>query len=83
MAFKRFIAVVAAVALTVSPTIAAAGTARAASAQAQEIAPAAERVEGSELRRSGIIIPLIGIIAIILAILLITKKGGDKEPISP
>ncbi len=83
MAFKRLVAAASALALVFSPTVAAASTAAATSkAAAQEVAPADETAEGSELRRTGIIIPLAGVILLILIILYATKKG-DKEPISP
>ena len=83
MAFKRLVAAASAVALVITPTVAAAATAAATSkAAAQEVAPADETAEGSELRRTGIIIPLAGVILLILIILYATKKG-DKEPISP
>lgn len=81
MAFKRILTTATAAALIFSPTIAVA--ARAASpAPAQQVAPAAETIdEGSELRRTGFIIPLAGLILIVLAVLLLTKK--DNDPVSP
>jgi hypothetical protein len=49
---------------------------------APEVAPASERVDGSELR-GGFIIPLIAIIAIILGILAATNDDDDDLPHSP
>jgi hypothetical protein len=52
---------------------------------AREVAPAAETVEGDELR-GGFIIPLIALIAIILGLCVATDIcGGDDEelPTSP
>jgi hypothetical protein len=82
MAFKPLITAAAAAALIFSPTVAVAARAPAsAPAGTQQVAPAAEEVEGSELRRTGFIIPLAGILLVVLAVLLLTKK--DKDPVSP
>ena len=72
MVFKGLIAAASAVALSVAPTVAAAQT-----AAPTELAPAAETVEGSELR-GGFVIPLIAIIAIILGIL--AAIHDDEDP---
>ena len=77
MVFKGFIAAATAVALSVAPTVAAA------QAAPIEVAPAAESVDGSELRRGGFIIPLIAIIAIILGIIAALKDDKDGPPTSP
>jgi hypothetical protein len=69
--FKQIIAATAAVALSVTPTLAAAQSAP------SELAPASESVEGSELR-GGFIIPLIAIVAIILGIL--AAIHDDEDP---
>lgn len=69
---KKLIAAAAAAALVVSPTVAAAQSAPV------QVAPAAEQAEGDELRGRGFILPLIGIVAIIVAIILLTKKDKDK-----
>ena len=87
MVFKGLIAAATAVAMTVTPTVAAASTAAAAARAAaeQEVAPAGETVDGSELR-GGWIIPLIALIAIILGICAATEIcGGDDDdlPTSP
>lgn len=77
---KNILTGVAAVALTVSPTVAAAQA-----AAPTQLAPAEEAVEGSELR-GGFIIPLLAIVAIILGILAATGElEGDDEgaPRSP
>ena len=78
MGFKGIIAATASVALMVSPTVAAAQQAAAATA---EVSPAGEGVSGSELR-GGFIIPLIALIAIILGILAATHHHHDL-PHSP
>jgi hypothetical protein len=46
----------------------------------QSPAPAAEKVDGSEIR-GGFILPLLTIIAVIIAVLLLTKN--DDKPHSP
>ena len=46
--------------------------------------PAAETVEGSELYRTGFIIPLVGVAALILALYATgTWPFDDGEPVSP
>lgn len=86
MAFKGLIAAAASVALMTAPTMALAQSSASASASAaQEVAPAAETVEGEQLR-GGFIIPLIALIAIILGLCVATDIcGGDDEdlPTSP
>ena len=79
---KSLIASIAAAALTVSPTVAAAQSATIAPAQ---LAPAEETVEGSELRRGGFIIPLLAIVAIVLGILAATGnlENDNETPRSP
>ncbi len=82
MVFKGFIAAATAVALSATPVMASASTA-ASAARATQVAPAAENVEGSELR-GGFIIPLIALIAIILGICAATNScgfGGNKGKI--
>ena len=80
MVFKGLIAAATAVAMTVTPTVAAASTSAAVAQAAaeQEVAPAGETVDGSELR-GGWIIPLIALIAIILGICAATKICGDDD----
>lgn len=50
-------------------------------------APATETVQGEEaFGRSGAILPLIGVVALILAVLALTDTwpfDGDKTPVSP
>ena len=86
MAFKGIIAAAASVALMTTPTLAAAQASASASASSsREVAPAAETVEGDQLR-GGWIIPLIALIAIILGICAATDIcGGDDgdPPTSP
>jgi hypothetical protein len=78
--FKGLLAATASVALMATPTIAAAQQAAAPTA-ATEVAPAGEKVDGSELR-GGFIIPLIAVVAIILGVLAATHKSHDL-PHSP
>ncbi|HYI39689.1 MAG TPA: hypothetical protein VE053_05145 [Allosphingosinicella sp.] len=85
MAFKGLIAAAASVALMTTPTLASAQATASAAAAATEVAPAAETVEGEQLR-GGWIIPLIALIAIILGICAGTDVcGGDDDdlPTSP
>ena len=86
MAFKGIIAAAASVALMTTPTLASAQASASAGASAsREVAPAAETVEGDQLR-GGWIIPLIALIAIILGICAATDIcGGDDgdPPTSP
>jgi hypothetical protein len=86
VAFKGLIAAAASVALMTTPTLAAAqASASAAASASREVAPAAETVEGDQLR-GGWIIPLIALIAIILGICAATDIcGGDDDdpPTSP
>jgi len=82
--FKGLIAATASVALMTAPTMAAA-QASAAAARTAEVTPAAETVDGEQLR-GGFIIPLIALIAIILGICAGTDVcGGDDDdlPHSP
>lgn len=84
MRFKGIIAATASVALIASPTVAAA-QASSAAVRAAEVAPAAETVDGEQLR-GGFVIPLIALIAIILGICAGTDVcGGDDDdlPHSP
>ena len=75
MVMKSLVALAAAAALAAAPAWAAPRAAAPANVQ-----PAAEKVEGSDLRRSGILIPLIGVVIIVLALLYFTKKD---RPVSP
>jgi hypothetical protein len=75
------------VALMTAPTMAAAQattSAVAAASNAREVAPAAETVQGDQLR-GGFIIPLIALIAIILGLCVATDVCGDDDdlPTSP
>ena len=86
MAFKGLIAAATSVALMTAPTVALAQSSAATSASVtREVAPAAETVDGEQLR-GGFIIPLIALIAIILGLCIATDIcGGDDEdlPSSP
>ena len=63
---KRVLVSVAALSLTVSPVLA---QSRAPAAAPE---PAAESVEGSEMYRGGIILPLLGVLALTLVVLALT-----------
>ena len=73
MAFKSVIAAVAAAALAIAPTVATAQN------PAPAPVPAEESVEGSEYR-GGIMLPLAAIVAIIIAVLLLTKGEKRRSP---
>lgn len=77
MRIKSIMAAFGAVSLSAAPVAAQAQSA-AAPAPA-EIQPAQEHVEGSEIN-GGFILPTLGLIAIIAAIILLTK--GDDTPVS-
>jgi hypothetical protein len=83
--FKGLIAAASAVALSVTPAIAAANGSAAAARAASVAAPADETVEGeSELfGRGGFIIPLLVIIVIIIGIYIAVDDGEDGPPASP
>ena len=66
----------AAASLAIAPTAAAAQ-----SAAPVDVAPASESVEGEELR-GGFILPLAFIVAIVLAVILLTGED-EPDPISP
>ncbi|HEX2764715.1 MAG TPA: hypothetical protein VHM92_12845 [Allosphingosinicella sp.] len=79
MGFKGLIAAATSVALVTAPTMAVAQqTATAAASASREVAPAAERVDGDQLR-GGFIIPLIALIAIILGLCIATDQCGDGD----
>jgi hypothetical protein len=86
VAFKGLIAAATSIALVTAPTMAVAQQTKAATAAAsREVAPAAETVQGEQLR-GGFIIPLIALIAIILGLCVATHQcGGDDDdlPHSP
>lgn len=76
MRLKSYVAAFAALSLAAAPAVAQ-SRAAAPAAQAQ-IEPVAERVEGSEIN-GGFILPTLAIVAIIVAILLLTR---DEDPVS-
>jgi type IV secretory pathway VirB2 component (pilin) len=78
MRSKSVIAVLSALAMIVSPTVAAARGASPAP-RSTEVEPASEKVEGEQIR-GGFLLPLAVIIAIIIGVLLLTKD--DEDPIS-
>ena len=73
MSLKSVITAVVAAALAVAPTAAIAQNA------APAPVPAEERAEGSEYR-GGIMLPLAAIIAIVIAVLLLTKDDKRRSP---
>ena len=76
MRIKDILAALGSLFLVAAP---AAAQAQAGDAPAAAIEPAAEEVEGSEIR-GGFILPTLGLIALIAAIILLTK--GDDDPVS-
>jgi len=76
---KKAMVSLAALSFMANPVLAQATTAPAAPA------PAAETVEGSELYRTGIILPLLGVTVLLLVILAATKTFpfDEDEPVSP
>ena len=79
MRINSILAALAAASMAAAPV--AAAPERAAK-RAAEIAPQSETVEGEEIR-GGFILPLAIIIAIIIGVVLLTKKGDSEDPISP
>ena len=80
---KFIVSAVVAVALTGAPAAATAKSSPAPNVRSAEVQPAAEGPEGSELRR-GFILPLVGVVAVILAAWLLTRDNGtDAVPLSP
>ncbi|HEX8380524.1 MAG TPA: hypothetical protein VF619_08260 [Allosphingosinicella sp.] len=75
MRFKSILAAIAAASMAAAPAVAAPKRAPVA-----EVTPAAETVEGDQIR-GGFLLPLAIIIAIIIGVLLLTKD--DEEPVSP
>lgn len=72
---KKTLLAAAAFSLAASPVLA--------QSQAAPVEPADESVEGSELRRGGILLPL-AVVAVILAILALTDTWPfDEDPQSP
>lgn len=81
MKLSKLVATAAALSLAVAPALAAPQPA--AAVIAAEPA-AAESVEGEALYRTGILVPLAGLIALALVVyLVIDSTGGDDEPASP
>ena len=70
---KKLIGAVAAAALALSPTLAAAQNAPV------EVAPAAEEAEGDQIR-GGFILPLLVIVAAVLAVYLLTDDDAPESP---
>jgi hypothetical protein len=72
-----------AIALATAPTVVAAQAQPAPASKASEVQPADEQAEGSELR-TGFILPLVAIVAVVVLIYLVTRKKGDEAfPTSP
>ncbi|HEY0148173.1 MAG TPA: hypothetical protein VGB70_04145 [Allosphingosinicella sp.] len=70
---KKLIGAVAAAALVLSPTLAAAQSAPV------EVAPATEQAEGEQIR-GGFILPLLVIVAAVLAVYLLTDEDEPNSP---
>jgi hypothetical protein len=72
------------VAMAVAPTMASAQrTSTPVPTGATEIQPSSEQVGGSELRHSGFILPLLVLVAIILALTFTLKDKHEDLPTSP
>jgi hypothetical protein len=81
---KLFVTAATAIAMTATPTIATAQQAAAAApARTAEVQPSSEAVEGSELKRSGFILPLLLVVGIVLALLLLLDEEKEEIPTSP
>ncbi len=81
---KPLVSAGAAIALATAPAAVTAQSRPAPATQASEVQPGAEQADGSELRRRGFILPLIGVVALIVLIYLLTRdKGTDAVPLSP
>lgn len=81
---KLFVSAAAAIALAAAPAIASAQQAAPAARPAtSEVQPAAEQVEGSELRTKGYILPLLLVIAVIAALYLTIDNNDPDLPVSP
>ena len=74
---KKTLMAAAAFSLAAAPVMAQAQT------QPAPVQPAEESVEGSELRGRGTLLPLIAVVALILAILALTDTWPFDEPDSP
>ncbi len=82
--WKSLLSGATAIALATAPAAATAQSRPAPATQASEVQPGAEQAEGSELRRRGFILPLIGVVALIVLIYLLTRKDKDEAfPVSP
>jgi hypothetical protein len=84
--FSKILAATAALSLVASPALAQQAAPESARPDSQVTAPepGTESLDSSELRGRGIILPLLGLAAIILAILALTDTWPfDDEPASP
>lgn len=80
---KFLVSAATAAALASAPAVATAQTQAAPAARSSEVQPASEQAEGNELRR-GFILPLVGVVAVIVLIYLLTRKDKDEAfPVSP
>ena len=78
---RRLLGTAAALALASAPAIASAQ--QAAPARSAEVQPANEDVAGSELKKSGYILPLILVIGVIAALYLLIDDNEQDFPVSP
>jgi hypothetical protein len=74
--FKTFTAAAIAASLVAAPTIASAQ-----STAPREVAPASETIQADNEIRGGFILPLAALVALVLAVILLTDKD-DEDPIS-
>ena len=80
---KFLVSAATAIALAAAPAAATAPPQAASAAGATEVQPAPEQAEGSQLRR-GFILPLVGVVALLVLIFLLTRdEGTDAVPLSP
>lgn len=73
---KRFTAAAVAACLVAAPTVAAAQT-------AAPVAPAVESVEDGNEIRGGYLLPLAVIVAVVIAVILLTGDDEDGDPVTP
>lgn len=81
---KLFVTAATSIAMAAAPTIASAQqAATSAPARAAEVQPASEEAEGNELKMRGFILPLLLVVAIIVALSFMIDKDEEAIPTSP